>query len=167
MFPCFNFHNIQVCLFRPCSISVFFFLNQHGLCHKAYFMIIKQLFPSSSFCVGSLMDFKCPFPFKERRNSGARFQLSVEQPLMVRAASSLWGGQRRRAEEGLMLTSRWLASSLVGMVNNKLITFSGRRKMRWGNRRNYEKRYRKHATSSFILKTWVDETKEVCFELWC
>lgn len=49
-------------------------------------MTIKQLFPSSSFCVGSLMDFKCPFPFKERRNSGARLQLSVEQPLMVQGS---------------------------------------------------------------------------------
>ena len=149
-------------------ISVFLFLKPTWpVLWVAYFMTIKQLFPRSFFCVGSLMDFKCPFPFKKRRNSGARLQLSVEQPLMVRAARSRCGGQPRRAAEGLMLTSHWLASSLVGMVNNKLITFSGRRKMRWGNRRNYEKGSGKHATSSFILKTWVDETKEVCSELWC
>lgn len=67
---------------------------------------------------------------KEEEIVAARLLLSPEHPLMVRAARNLSGGQKERVAAGLMLTLCRLASSLVGMVNNKLIKFSGRRKMR-------------------------------------
>ena len=68
---------------------------------------------------------------EEEETAAARLRLSAEHPLMVRAAGNLSGSQWERVAAGLMLTPCRLTSSLMGMVNNKLIKFSGRRKMRW------------------------------------